>query len=333
MERDKKSERLKALQAALGQIKKEFGDESIHIFGEKTGVPKVEVISTGALTLDVATGIGGVPRGRVIEIFGPEASGKTTLALHIIAEAQKSGGVAAYIDAEHALDVNYAKNIGVNLDELLISQPDSGEEALSIAERLVRSGAVDVVVIDSVAALIPKQEIEGEMGDQHVGIQARLMSQAIRKLTAAVSKSKSVLIFINQIRMKIGVMFGNPETTPGGLALKFASSMRFDIRGVERIKSGDDIVGNRVRVIVVKNKLASPHRRAEFDIIYSKGILKETACLMAGEEMGVVKKQGNTYIFNETKLGVGLEQAKKFLSENPKIMSEIEKKVIEKLKS
>jgi len=312
-------------------IRGKFGDEMIMKLGE---IRKVDIaaIPTGSVSLDLALGIGGVPRGRVIEVYGPESSGKTTLALHIVANAQKMGGTAAFIDAEHALDPEYAKRLGVKTDELLISQPDAGEQALDIVETLVRSNAIDVIVVDSVAALVPRAEIEGEMGDQHVGRQARLMSQALRKLTPIMSKSNTVVVFINQIRMKIGVMFGNPETTTGGQALKFYSSVRIEIRRAAQIKKGDEVVGNRVKVKVVKNKVAPPFRTAEFDIMYNEGISASGDLLDTGVRLGVVKKSGNSHAFGDTKLGVGRESAKSFLKENPKIFTEIEKAVTKKAK-
>ncbi|HBC31770.1 MAG TPA: recombinase RecA [Clostridiales bacterium] len=290
----------------------------------------IEAIPTGALPLDIATGIGGVPKGRIIEIFGPESSGKTTVALHIIAEAQKKGGIAAFIDAEHALDPAYAKNLGVKVEEMIISQPDTGEQALEIAEALVRSGAIDIIVVDSVAALVPKAEIDGEMGDSHMGLQARLMSQALRKLAGAISKSNTVAIFINQLREKIGVMFGNPETTTGGRALKFYASMRLDVRRIETLKKGDDVYGNRTRVKVVKNKVAPPFKQAEFDIIYGKGISKEGCILDMAVEAGVVNKAGAWYSYENTRIGQGRENSKEYLLSNPELMAEIEKKVLEK---
>lgn len=324
------SEKLKALELALSQIEKQFGKGSIMKLGQDIKV-NVDAIPTGALSLDIALGVGGIPRGRVVEIFGPESSGKTTLSLSIIAQAQQKGGVAAFIDAEHAFDSTYAKKLGVNLDELLISQPDTGEQALDITEMLVRSNAVDVIVLDSVAALVPKAEIEGEMGDSHVGLQARLMSQAMRKLTAAISKSKTSVIFINQIREKIGIMFGNPETTPGGRALKFYSSVRLDIRRLETIKVGDEIIGNKVRVKVVKNKVAPPFKQAEFDIFYDEGISRSTSILDMGQQFGVVQKMGSWLGYGDLKLGQGRDSARLYLKENPKLLNEIEKKIKEKL--
>lgn len=316
--------------AALRQIEAKFGEGSIMTLGEK---PKVGInaISSGSLGLDVALGVNGVPRGRIIEIFGPESSGKTTLALHIIAEAQKKGGISAFIDAEHALDPVYAKRLGVQVDNLLVSQPDYGEQALEIAESLIRSGEMDVVVIDSVAALTPKDEIEGDMGAHHVGKQARLMSQALRKLTAIVAKSKTVVIFINQIRMQIGVMFGNPETTPGGKALKFYSSVRLDVRRLAQIKKGDDVVGNRVKIKVVKNKVAPPFKTAEFDILYNEGISPEGEIIVLGEKTDTVQKSGSSYSFGDIKLGRGYDSARVFLKENPKVKKEIATIIREKL--
>jgi len=319
-------ERDKALEMALGQIEKQFGKGSIMRLGERANVG-IEAVPTGALALDLALGIGGLPRGRVVEIFGPESSGKSTLALHVVAEAQRNGGVCAYIDAEHALDPVYAQAIGVNVDDLLISQPDTGEQALEIADMLIRSGALDVLVIDSVAALVPRAEIEGEMGDTHVGLQARLMSQALRKLTGNLNKSRTICVFINQLREKIGVMFGSPETTPGGRALKFYSSVRLDIRRIEAIKDGTEVVGNRTRVKVVKNKVAPPFRQAEFDIMYGKGISREGSLLDVGVELGVIKKSGAWFTYEGEQLGQGRENAKNFLSENLDMMVEISEKV------
>ena len=320
------ADRQKALELTLSQIEKQFGKGSIMRLGQDTKLD-IPAISTGSLALDVALGIGGLPRGRVVEIFGPESSGKTTLSLSAIVETQRAGGVAAFIDAEHALDPTYAKTVGVNLDDLLISQPDTGEQALEIAEMLVRSNAVDLVVIDSVAALVPRAEIEGEMGDQFMGLQARLMSQALRKLTGAISKSKTCCVFINQLREKIGVMFGNPETTPGGRALKFYSSVRIDLRRIETIKIGDRAVGNRVRAKVVKNKVAAPFRQAEFDILFDEGISKAGSVLDVGESAGVIQRQGTWLSFNETKLGQGRESARLFLKENPKLMHDLEARI------
>ena len=320
------SNRLKALDAALGQIDKQFGKGSIMRMGEKDSMT-IASIPTGALPLDIALGIGGLPRGRVIEIFGPESSGKSTLAMHVVAEAQRNGGICAYVDAEHALDPVYAKAIGVDIDNLLISQPDTGEQALEITDMLVRSGSLDVIVIDSVAALTPRAEIEGEMGDSHMGLQARLMSQALRKLTANLNKSDTILIFINQLREKIGVMFGSPETTTGGRALKFYSSVRLDIRRIESIKDGVEIVGSRTRVKVVKNKVAPPFRQAEFDIMYGKGISREGAVLDMAVEMGIAKKSGAWFTYDGEQMGQGRENAKNFLLENPEIMVQMAERV------
>jgi recombination protein RecA len=318
----KDNDRDRALDLAIGQIERQFGKGSIMKMGEAHSM-QVESIPTGSIALDLALGIGGLPRARITEIYGPESSGKTTLALHVIAEAQQAGGMAAYIDAEHALDPIYAARLGVDLEELLISQPDTGEQALEIVEALVRSNAIDVIVIDSVAALVPKAEIDGDMGDSHVGLQARLMSQALRKLTGAISRSKTCVIFINQLRMKIGVMFGNPETTTGGNALKFYSSTRLDIRRIETIKNGTDSVGSRVRVKVVKNKVAPPFRQAEFDIMYNQGISKEGSVLDVATDMGIVRKQGAWYYVDEDRLGQGRENAKEFLKHNPDVMDAI----------
>lgn len=318
----------KAAQSAIDQIKEKYGDNAIMRFGEARAM-QVAAVSTGSLSLDIALGVGGVPRGRIIEVFGPEASGKTTLAQHIIAEVQKQGGIAAFIDAEHALDPDYAKKIGVDVDNMLISQPDTGEQALEILETLVRSNAVDVVVVDSVAALVPKAEIEGEMGDQHMGLQARLMSQALRKLTGIVSKSKTVVIFINQIRQKIGVFFGNPETTTGGNALKFYSSVRIEIRRSAQIKQAEKVIGNRVKVKVVKNKVAAPFRTTEFDIMYNEGISVSGDLVDTGVTHRIIQKSGNSYAFGEEKLGIGREKVKQFLRENPKMMEQIRAKVWE----
>jgi recombination protein RecA len=319
-------DREKALEMALAQVKKSHGEGSIMKMGEK-GTMRVETVSTGALAIDLALGVGGLPRGRVCEIFGPESSGKSTLAMHVVAEAQRNGGICAYIDAEHAMDPAYASAIGVDIDELLISQPDTGEQALEITDTLIRSGALDVVVIDSVAALTPRAEIEGEMGDSHVGLQARLMSQALRKLTANLNKSNTICIFINQLREKIGVMFGSPETTPGGRALKFYSSVRLDIRRIEAIKDGVEVVGNRTRVKVVKNKVAPPFKQAEFDIMYGKGISREGSIIDIGAELGIVKKSGAWYTYEGEQLGQGKENAKTFLLENPELMVEIDEKI------
>ncbi len=320
-------QKLKAAESAIEQIKEKFGDGAIMTFGEGHRM-QVESVPTGCLSLDIALGVGGVPRGRVIEVYGPEASGKTTLAQHIVAEVQKLGGIAAFVDAEHALDPDYAKKIGVKVDELLISQPDTGEQALDIVETLVRSNAVDVIVVDSVAALVPKAEIEGDMGDSHMGLQARLMSQALRKLTAIISKSKTVLIFINQTRMKIGVFFGNPETTTGGMALKFYSSIRVEVRRAAQIKMGDKIIGNRVKVKIVKNKVAPPFRTTEFDIMYNEGISLAGDLLDTGVLYKIVDKKGNTYSFAGEKLGTGREATKAFLKQNPKLMAAIRKETI-----
>lgn len=320
------SEKMRALEAALGQIEKQFGKGSVMKLGDYTAM-NVEAIPTGALSLDIALGIGGIPRGRIIEVFGPESSGKTTLALHLIAEAQKMGGEAAFIDAEHALDPVYAKHLGVNIDELIVSQPDTGEQALEIAEALVRSGALDIIVVDSVAALVPKAEIDGDMGDAHVGLQARLMSQALRKLAGVINKSKCVIVFINQLREKVGVMFGNPETTPGGRALKFYASVRLDIRRVESLKQDGEVIGNRTRVKVVKNKVAPPFREAEFDIIYGKGISKEGNILDAAVNLDIVEKSGSWFSYNGEKIGQGRENVKEYLAKNPKIAEEIEGKI------
>ena len=320
------NDRVKALDMALAQIDKQFGKGSIMRMGEK-GTMAIEAVPTGALALDLALGVGGLPRGRVVEIFGPESSGKSTLAMHVVAEAQRNGGICAYVDAEHAMDPVYAKAIGVDIDQLLISQPDTGEQALEITDMLVRSGALDVVVIDSVAALTPRAEIEGEMGDTHVGLQARLMSQALRKLTGSLNKTHTIAIFINQLREKIGVMFGSPETTPGGRALKFYSSVRLDIRRIESIKDGAEVVGSRTRVKVVKNKVAPPFRQAEFDIMYGKGISREGSLLDMSVDMGIVKKSGAWFTYEGEQLGQGRENAKNFLIENPEIMVEISEKV------
>ena len=319
-------EKKKALEMALGQIEKQFGKGAVMKLGDFTAM-NVEAIPTGALSLDIALGIGGIPRGRIIEIFGPESSGKTTLALHMIAEAQKLGGEAAFIDAEHALDPVYAKHLGVDIDNLIVSQPDTGEQALEIAEALVRSGAIDIIVIDSVAALVPKAEIDGDMGDSHVGLQARLMSQALRKLASVINKSKSVIVFINQLREKIGVMFGNPETTPGGRALKFYESVRLDIRKIETMKQDGEVVGNRAKVKVVKNKVAPPFREAEFDIVYGKGISKVGNILDLGVNLDIVNKSGAWFSYNGERIGQGRENAKKYLEDHPEITAEIEKKV------
>ena len=319
-------EKKKALEMAMSQIEKQFGKGSVMKLGEFKAM-EIEAIPTGALSLDIALGIGGVPRGRIIEVFGPESSGKTTLALHIVAEAQKMGGEAAFIDAEHALDPVYAKKLGVDIDNLIVSQPDTGEQALEITESLVRSGALDVIVVDSVAALVPKAEIDGDMGDSHMGLQARLMSQALRKLAGAINKSKTVLIFINQLREKIGVMFGNPETTTGGRALKFYASVRMDIRRIENIKQDGEVKGNRVRVKVIKNKVAPPFREAEFDIVYGQGISKEGNILDMAVNLDIVEKAGSWFSYNGERIGQGRENVKRYLIENPEIMKEIENKI------
>ena len=325
------SERDKALDAAMAQIQKQYGKGAIMKLGDQTHM-NVEAISTGSISLDIATGVGGVPKGRIVEIYGPESSGKTTLALHIVAEAQKTGGRAAFIDAEHALDPIYAKNLGVKVDDLLVSQPDTGEQALEICDMLARSGALDVIVIDSVAALVPKAEIQGEMGDSHVGLQARLMSQALRKITGTVNKSNTCVIFINQLREKVGVMFGNPETTTGGRALKFYSTMRFDVRRVESLKVGDNVIGNRTRVKIVKNKVAPPFKIAEFDIMYGEGISKAGDLLDSAVENGIVEKAGSWYSFDGERIGQGRENVKEYLSRNPEIMDKIEGLLLDQLK-
>ncbi|OWZ83116.1 recombinase RecA [Natranaerobius trueperi] len=322
-------EKQKALDMALSQIEKQFGKGSIMKLGENTAKANVDVIPTGALSLDIALGIGGLPRGRVVEVYGPESSGKTTVALHSVAEAQKRGGNVAFIDAEHALDPAYARNLGVNIDELLVSQPDTGEQALEIAESLVRSGAIDVIVVDSVAALVPKAEIEGEMGDSHVGLQARLMSQALRKLSGSIRKSRTTALFINQIREKVGVMFGNPETTPGGRALKFYSSVRIEVRRTESLKKGNDIIGNRTRAKVVKNKVAPPFKKAEFDIMYGEGISKESNILDLASELDIVTKSGPWYSYGDDRLGQGKENARNYLRDNPDISEAIELQVLQ----
>ena len=319
-------EKLNALNQALGKIEKEFGKGSVMKLGEATSMA-IDVISTGSIGLDIAVGIGGLPKGRIIEIYGPESSGKTTVALHTVAEAQKQGGIAAFIDAEHALDPVYAKALGVDIDNLIISQPDTGEQALEIAEALIRSGAIDIIVVDSVAALVPRAEIEGDMGDSHVGLQARLMSQALRKLTGSIKKSNCVAIFINQLREKVGIMFGNPETTTGGRALKFYSSVRLDVRKIDTIKQGDKVLGSRTRVKVVKNKVAPPFKQAEFDIMYGEGISKVGDLLDIASDIDIVKKSGAWYSYNDTKLGQGRENVKKFLQDNPDLIKEIDEKV------
>lgn len=327
---EEKDEKIKALEIAVEEIKEKFGEGSVMKLGEAKRV-NVDAVPTGSLSLDLALGVGGMPKGRIIEIYGPESSGKTTLALHTVAQAQKKGGLAAFVDAEHALDPEYAKRIGVKIDDLLISQPDTGEQALDIVESLVRSGAVDVIVVDSVAALTPRAEIEGEMGQQHMGLQARLMSQALRKLTAIVAKSGTIVIFINQIRMKIGIVFGNPEETPGGKALKFYASVRIDVRRSAQIKQGEQIIGNRVKAKVVKNKVAPPFRMAEFDIMYNKGISYEGDVLNLGIKYGLVNKSGSWFNYGDMKLGQGTEGAKKFFEENPKILKEIINKIKEEV--
>ena len=328
------SEKLKALEAARLQIEKQFGTGSLMKLGTKTDSTAIDVVPSGSILLDEALGVGGYPRGRIIEMYGPESSGKTTLALHAVAEAQKLGGIAAFIDAEHALDPVYAKNLGVNIDELWVSQPDTGEQALEICENLVRSGAVDIIVIDSVAALTPQKEIEGEMGDSVMGVQARLMSQALRKLTAIVGKSKCIVIFINQIRMKIGVMFGNPETTTGGNALKFYSSIRVEIRRIETIegKGDEEALGNRVRVKIVKNKVAPPFRKAEFDIMFGEGISKSGEIVDLGVDLGIIKKSGSWFSYNDSRLGQGRDAAKQLIADNPELADEIAEQIAEKLK-
>ena len=322
--KDNSEDKLKALEMAIGQIEKSFGKGSVMKLGQNESVVDIEAISSGSLSLDIALGIGGFPKGRIVEIYGPESSGKTTLALHVLAEAQKNGGTCAFIDAEHALDTIYAKKLGVNVDELVISQPDAGEQALEITDTLVRSGAVDVLVVDSVAALTPRAELEGEMGDHHVGLHARLMSQALRKLTSSISKSNCLVIFINQIRLKIGVMFGNPETTTGGNALKFYSSVRIDIRRIGAIKERDDIIGNQTRVKVVKNKVSAPFRTVEFDIMYGEGISKTGELVDLGVESEIIEKSGSWYSYKTERIGQGRENAKTFLKENPDIAEEIE---------
>ncbi len=327
-----KEDKLKALDAAISQIEKQYGKGSIMKLGDNSAHMNVETIPTGSLSLDIALGLGGLPKGRIIEIYGPESSGKTTVALHAVAEVQKRGGIAGFIDAEHALDPAYAKNIGVNIDELYISQPDCGEQALEITETMVRSGAVDIVIVDSVAALVPKAEIDGDMGDSHVGLQARLMSQALRKLTSVISKSNCIVIFINQLREKVGVMFGNPETTTGGRALKFYSSVRMDVRRIESLKQAGEVVGNRTRVKIVKNKVAPPFREAEFDIMFGKGISREGDILDLAADCGIVVKSGAWYAYNGDKIGQGRENAKNYLKENPLICEEIEAKVRDKYK-
>ncbi len=322
-------DRIKALDVALSQIERQFGKGAVMKLGDSPARLNIDTVPTGAISLDIALGLGGIPRGRVIEIFGPESSGKTTVALHLIAESQKLGGIAAFIDAEHALDPTYAKNIGVDIDNLLVAQPDTGEQALEICEHLVRSGAVDVVVVDSVAALVPKAEIDGEMGDAHVGLQARLMSQALRKLTGITSKSRTVVVFINQLREKVGVMFGSPETTPGGRALKFYASVRLDVRKIESLKQGGDIIGNRTRVKVVKNKVAPPFKQADFDIMYGSGISREGTILDIAADLNIVNKSGAWYSYGDDRLGQGRENVKEMLKERPDLLNEIEYKVRE----
>ena len=322
-----KEDKLKALDAALAQIERQFGKGSVMKLGDTSNSMQVETIPTGSLSLDIALGMGGIPKGRIVEVYGPESSGKTTVSLHMVAEVQKRGGIAGFIDAEHALDPAYAKKIGVDIDNLYISQPDNGEQALEITETMVRSGAVDIVIVDSVAALVPKAEIDGDMGDAHVGLQARLMSQALRKLTAVISKSNCIVIFINQLREKVGIMFGNPETTTGGRALKFYSSIRLDVRRIEAIKQGGEVVGNRTRVKVVKNKIAPPFREAEFDIMFGEGISTAGDILDLATDIGVIQKSGAWYAYDNNKIGQGRENAKTFLKENPAIMEEVEGKV------
>lgn len=322
-----KDDRIRALESAIAQIEKQYGKGSVMKLGDTNSNMNIETVPTGSISLDIALGLGGVPKGRIMEIYGPESSGKTTVALHMVAEVQKRGGIAGFIDAEHALDPVYAKNIGVDIDNLYISQPDNGEQALEITETMVRSGAVDIIVVDSVAALVPKAEIDGEMGDSHVGLQARLMSQALRKLTAAISKSNCIVVFINQLREKVGVMFGNPETTTGGRALKFYASIRLDVRRIESIKQGGDVVGSRTRIKVVKNKIAPPFKEAEFDIMFGKGISKEGDVLDLAADCGIVVKSGAWYAYNDVKIGQGRENAKQYLVDNPEVFAEIEDKV------
>ncbi len=322
-------DKLKALDAAISKIEKDYGKGAIMKLGDSASTMNVETVPTGSLSLDLALGLGGIPKGRIIEIYGPESSGKTTVALHMVAEVQKRGGIAGFIDAEHALDPAYAKNIGVDIDNLYISQPDNGEQALEITETMVRSGAVDIIIVDSVAALVPKAEIDGDMGDSHVGLQARLMSQALRKLTGVISKSNCSVIFINQLREKVGVMFGNPETTTGGRALKFYSSIRLDVRRIETLKQGGEMIGNRVRIKVVKNKIAPPFKEAEFDIMFGKGISKEGDVLDLAANLGIINKSGAWYAYNGAKIGQGRENSKQYLKENPQVMAEVEEKVRE----
>ncbi len=325
-----KDDKIRALESALAQIEKQYGKGSVMKLGDTSAHMNIETVPTGSISLDLALGLGGVPKGRIMEIYGPESSGKTTVALHMVAEVQKIGGIAGFIDAEHALDPVYAKNIGVDIDNLYISQPDNGEQALEITETMVRSGAVDIIIVDSVAALVPKAEIDGEMGDSHVGLQARLMSQALRKLTAVISKSNCIVIFINQLREKVGVMFGSPETTTGGRALKFYSSIRLDVRRIESLKQGGDIVGNRTRIKVVKNKIAPPFKEAEFDIMFGKGISREGDVLDLAADVSIVNKSGAWYAYNDAKIGQGRENAKQYLMDNPSVFAEIEEKVREK---
>ncbi|WP_176494720.1 recombinase RecA [Anaerocolumna aminovalerica] len=325
-----KEDKAKALESALAQIEKQYGKGSVMKLGDTAAHMNIETIPTGSLSLDIALGLGGVPKGRIIEVYGPESSGKTTVALHMVAEVQKRGGIAGFIDAEHALDPVYAKNIGVDIDNLYISQPDNGEQALEITETMVRSGAVDIVIVDSVAALVPKAEIDGDMGDSHVGLQARLMSQALRKLTAVISKSNCIVVFINQLREKVGVMFGNPETTTGGRALKFYSSIRLDVRRIESLKQGGEIIGSRTRVKVVKNKIAPPFKEAEFDIMFGQGVSREGDVLDLAANENIIVKSGAWYAYNDVKIGQGRENAKVYLKENPEIFTEVEKKVREK---
>ena len=324
------NDKLRALESALGQIEKQYGKGSVMKLGDSAAHMNVEAVPTGSLSLDIALGVGGIPKGRIVEIYGPESSGKTTVALHMVAEVQKRGGIAGFIDAEHALDPVYAKNIGVDIDNLYISQPDNGEQALEITETMVRSGAIDIVIVDSVAALVPKAEIEGDMGDSHVGLQARLMSQALRKLTAAISRSNCIVIFINQLREKVGIMFGNPETTTGGRALKFYSSVRLDVRRIESLKVSGEVVGSRTRIKVVKNKVAPPFKEAEFDIMFGKGISKEGDILDLAANENIIIKSGAWFAYNDAKIGQGRENAKIYLKENPEIMEEVENKVREK---
>ena len=327
-----KDDKLKALDAAIAQIERQYGKGSVMKLGDNSANMNVETVPTGSLSLDIALGLGGLPKGRIIEIYGPESSGKTTVALHCVAEVQKQGGIAGFIDAEHALDPVYAKNIGVDIDNLYISQPDCGEQALEITETMVRSGAVDIVIVDSVAALVPKAEIDGDMGDSHVGLQARLMSQALRKLTGVISKSNCIVIFINQLREKVGVMFGNPETTTGGNALKFYASVRLDIRKGQPIKDGEDIIGNQTRVKIVKNKVAPPFRKAEFDIMFGEGISRSGEIIDLGAELGIIKKSGSWYSYNETKLGQGRDAAKQCIQDNPELAEELEGLIFTALK-